>query len=101
MTVRKPLTIYNPMHKSARVIAALLTAIETALENDGASIEPGSIDTAGMTIVVDGTLYRLEIREESRLYPSQEDYEPRLDARLDELKSDRDWMSDSGDDIAF
>ena len=41
MTVRKPLTIYNPMHKSARVIAALLTAIETALENDGASIGPG------------------------------------------------------------
>ncbi len=98
--------IYSPLHQRSRTIAELLSQIETALENDGGwCIEPGSIDTHGLTIVADGVSYRLELTDEERLYPSQADYEPRLDARLEGLahepSADRDWMADTDNDMPF
>lgn len=100
MTVRKPLVIFNPLHKTARTIAELLTCIESALNADDWGIEPGSIDTHGMTIVADGISYRLELTDEERLYPSQDAYEQGRDLD-DNPETDRDWQTDFGDDIAF
>ena len=76
MLPRKPLTFYSPMHKTSRTIAEILSVIEAAIEVDGpGAIEPGSIDTRGLTIVADGYSYRLEITDEAIRYPTQDAWE--------------------------
>jgi hypothetical protein len=99
---RKPLVINDPHRpRIARTIADMLAVIEAAIEHDGpGTIEPGSLDTHGMTIMSDGLNYRLEIRDEERVYPSQEAYERGADFD-DDNPADRDWMADSGQDIDF
>ena len=75
---RRPLVIHDPNRlKKSRTIAELLACIESALTADDWGIEPGSIDTRGLTVAVDGLLYRLDLTDEDRRYPSQEAYEAR------------------------
>ena len=72
----------------ARTAAALLTTIAAALDGDGSFIEPGSIDTQGLAVVAWPYRWRLELLEPELLEPTGP--EP-----------DRDWMSDTGQDLEF
>lgn len=91
---RRPLVIHDPRrHEKSRAIADLLAVIGAAIDHDNVGeVEPGSIDTHGLTVLVDGILYRLELTDEERLYPSREAWESTPDSAPD---ADRDWMSDT------
>jgi hypothetical protein len=57
----RPINSHPACH--ARTISTLLDMIAAALNADGATVLPDDIDSAGMTIVIDGMSYRLEIAE--------------------------------------
>jgi hypothetical protein len=67
----KSLSAYN----RPRTVGDLLNTIAESLDRDGWEIEPGSVDTCGLSLSVEGTVYRLRFDEESRIYPTQEAYE--------------------------
>jgi hypothetical protein len=52
-----------PSVTHARTIAVLLDTIAAGLNADGATVEPNDIDSSGMSIVIDGLVFRLEIAE--------------------------------------
>jgi hypothetical protein len=54
---RKPM----PSAYQSRTMGAILNRIAIALDGDGSWIEPGSIDSSGLTVVASGMLFRVEL----------------------------------------
>jgi hypothetical protein len=71
-----------------RTTAMLLTSIAAALNTDGATVEPEDIDSSGMSIIVDGFRYRLEIDPDPELLDDA-DWCRHLDRRLADLAAER------------
>jgi hypothetical protein len=66
------LTVYSPPPEARhRTMAAVLDAIAAALDGDGATVAPHSIDSAGLSLWVDGMALRLELTEEAPEAPAE------------------------------
>lgn len=85
-----------------RTVSALLATIAEAL-NEGACVEPGSIDTHGMNVLCDGVLYRLSITDGDTMDDADwVAYVDRRDAAREAQETiDRDWMADTDNNMPF
>lgn len=82
-----------------RTVGDLLNTIAESLDRDGWEIEPGSVDTQGLSLSVEGVSYRLSFTDESRLYPTQEAYDRAEYAAFIRSEDKRRNMEEDGNDM--
>jgi hypothetical protein len=99
----QPPSPYRP-----RTASDLMACIVEALTRDDWGIEPGSISPEGLSVVASGTLFRLTL-DDGELMDNADwiAYTDRMEVRHAEMareaqeRIDRDWMAETGDDMAF
>jgi hypothetical protein len=112
MNVQTAIRLHNPSAPPSpyrpRTAYDLMATILETLTNDGWAVEPGSVSSEGLSVVISGTLHRLTLDDGDLMDDADwVAYTDRMEVRHAEMareaqeRIDRDWMADTGADVPF